>query len=392
MRRAPLAVLLLLFAGPARAQPAPDCARTYTQAFTALHEAAGGLRLKVDGATEEVTRIFRERPARCEPGAYAAYLGEVMRFTRRALRSGATPQTPKEGWVRGAQAAMGFAPLTVPQAEYYDDLQLYQQAKGELIGLIAEAGAGPAPSALLLALSESVPRAGAYGPTPQLLVPKEPPPEVEPAPSPLVPEPPRAPPAEVGGGLADTYVARAGALFKAGKHVESAEELRKAYLVRPKVLYLFNMAQAYRLGSRPREALALYREFLDKEPQSPLRAEAKGYVRDMEALLAEQERAEQAKRALRTEQGRVAAVQIDLRAERARAERAERERLDAERKLTEALETLEDARRRARWAAGQVGEAALNNLPAWALNTRLALRGLAAVLLGELPMPGKERT
>jgi tetratricopeptide (TPR) repeat protein len=322
-----LALLLLLVAGGARAQTEePRCAPAYTAAFAALHESAGALRLKTDVAEAEVAHLFRERPARCEPGAYAVYLGELMRFVRRALRSGATPQTPKEGWVRGALAAAGYAPRTVPQAEYYDDLQLHQAARAELIALLADAGAGPVPSALLPALAASAPVAGAYGPPPRLLAPSEPPPEVEPAPAPLAAEPPRPAAEGAAGGLADTYVARAAALFKMGKYDESAEELRKAYLVRPKPLYLFNMAQAYRRGGKAREALALYREFLDKDPQSPLRAEARGYKTDMEALLAEQERGARAQQALAREQGRVEVVQKDLQAARVRAERAERER------------------------------------------------------------------
>jgi hypothetical protein len=143
---------------------AASCVQGYAKAFAEIGGAAGELRLKLDNAQELVAKSFKERPPRCEAGAYDYYLDQLMAFVRRALRSGATPQSPKEGWVRAAASMMDFSPRLVPRAEYYADMQRFQAMRKELISLVVEAGAGPLPSALTVAFERTAPAPGAYGP------------------------------------------------------------------------------------------------------------------------------------------------------------------------------------------------------------------------------------
>jgi hypothetical protein len=154
---------------------AAGCVQGYARTFAELGAAADALRLKGTTAQAEVARIFKEPPVRCEAGAYVYFLDQLMAFARRALKSGATPETPKEGWVRAAGAVCAYAPKLVPQAEYSDDMQRFQAAKRQLQALVTEAGAGPQPSALLLAFDRAAPSPGGYGPPP---APPPPPPVV----------------------------------------------------------------------------------------------------------------------------------------------------------------------------------------------------------------------
>ncbi len=141
-----------------------SCVQGYAKAFYDLGNQATNLKLKSESAPAETRAIFKSRPARCEVGAYAYYLEQLVKFSKRALRSGATPATPKEGWIRAATVATGYAPERVPQAEYGDDLSRFRAARGEIAALVTEAGAGPLLGALLVSLDRASPVPGAYGP------------------------------------------------------------------------------------------------------------------------------------------------------------------------------------------------------------------------------------
>jgi hypothetical protein len=143
---------------------AQSCVQGYAQAFGGLNAAAGALRLKADTAEGEVKQIFREAPPRCEVGAYGYYLEQLLTFVRRAMRSGTSPQTPKDGFMRAAAAAAGYGPKSVPQAEYYDDMQRFQVARREVVAMATEAGLGPLPVLVLAAFDRATPAPGAYGP------------------------------------------------------------------------------------------------------------------------------------------------------------------------------------------------------------------------------------
>ncbi len=61
----------------------------------------------------------------------------------------------------------------------------------------------------------------------------------------------------------------------------------------PQPLYLFNAGQAYRKGDLPSEAKATYERFLDVAPSHKLAPEVRGYVKDMDTLLATQKKAKE---------------------------------------------------------------------------------------------------
>lgn len=155
-------------AGAARAQGAglfaQSCVQGYAQAFGGLNAAAGALRLKADTAEGEVRQIFKEAPPRCEVGAYRYYLDQLLAFVKRAMRSGTSPQAPKDGYMRAAAAAAGYGPKSVPQAEYYEDMQRFQAARREVVAMATEAGLGPLPVLVLAAFDRATPAPGAYGP------------------------------------------------------------------------------------------------------------------------------------------------------------------------------------------------------------------------------------
>ncbi len=121
--------------------------------------------------------------------------------------------------------------------------------------------------------------------------------------------------------LVETYLERAAHYFKTQEYDRAADELKKAYLIKPKPLFLFNTAQALRRGGRIREALATYQEFLQKDPSTQLKAETDGYIGDLKAILAEQEHVELARQALVSEKQTTAQTKTALFDERQRAER-----------------------------------------------------------------------
>lgn len=85
--------------------------------------------------------------------------------------------------------------------------------------------------------------------------------------------------------------------FQAGRYDQAAAALRTAYalargaadegLRRKAPHFLFDIAQAHRRAHRPREALWLYQRFVEEDPRgSPrLRAEALGYIQELQLLI-----------------------------------------------------------------------------------------------------------
>lgn len=145
--------------------------------------------------------------------------------------------------------------------------------------------------------------------------------DVEPPPAPLE--------------TAAEHLNKAQVYFQKKEFLLAIEELKRAHALDPQPLYLFNIAQAYRRAAIPKDALAYYERFLVDDPKTPLRPETEGYCNDMRTLIAEQERAEQVKRALSDEQRRAEERQRALAEERARGEQTQKalllERAKAER-------------------------------------------------------------
>jgi len=83
--------------------------------------------------------------------------------------------------------------------------------------------------------------------------------------------------------------ARAKAHFKAGKAAyaagnfsEAAKEFSAGYMLDPKPGFLLNIAQSYRKAAEPKEALHYYQEYLKAAPDSKLRLQVEGLIKELE--------------------------------------------------------------------------------------------------------------
>ncbi|HNN92605.1 MAG TPA: tetratricopeptide repeat protein [Pseudomonadota bacterium] len=114
----------------------------------------------------------------------------------------------------------------------------------------------------------------------------------------------------------DEAKAQASAAFQAGRYTEAAEILRRVYESDPQPLYLFNAGQAYRKGDKPREAKTAYEQFLVVAPKHKLAPEVSGYIRDMEALLLTQKKAQEISLELDKEKAEAMFVRQALQQER----------------------------------------------------------------------------
>lgn len=119
-------------------------------------------------------------------------------------------------------------------------------------------------------------------------------------------------------------------LFSERKFEQAATLLERAFAKDPQPVFLFNIAQAYRLSDKPKKALASYQRFVGFAPQHSLVPEARGYIADMRVILAEQEKAVAVRRLLEVEQTR---SKMESELLHFRAEQAEREK----KQLTEEL-------------------------------------------------------
>jgi tetratricopeptide (TPR) repeat protein len=75
--------------------------------------------------------------------------------------------------------------------------------------------------------------------------------------------------------------------YARGSYEEAYASYEAAYQAAPLPDFLFNMGQCQRKLGRPREALALYRRFLDSGPSADRRAIVEGIVRDISVTLPE---------------------------------------------------------------------------------------------------------
>jgi hypothetical protein len=74
--------------------------------------------------------------------------------------------------------------------------------------------------------------------------------------------------------------------FKAGRFEEAYRQWQLGYQLSSRPLFLLNMAHAERRRGDLRNARALYQRFLLMEPQSKLRAEIEGVLREIDSALA----------------------------------------------------------------------------------------------------------
>jgi len=87
--------------------------------------------------------------------------------------------------------------------------------------------------------------------------------------------------------------AEAKRLYQEGtKHYQLAEydqavaDYKAAYQIVPKPLFLYNIAQAYRLAQNHELALRFYKNFLSAQPAASNRAEVEEHIRTMEEAIA----------------------------------------------------------------------------------------------------------
>jgi tetratricopeptide (TPR) repeat protein len=72
-------------------------------------------------------------------------------------------------------------------------------------------------------------------------------------------------------------------LFKAGDFLGAAKRFQTAYAEDPDPVYLFNVAQAFRLAKSCTQARDFYRKFLAAAPSAPNREKVKRYLAEVEA-------------------------------------------------------------------------------------------------------------
>jgi tetratricopeptide (TPR) repeat protein len=73
--------------------------------------------------------------------------------------------------------------------------------------------------------------------------------------------------------------------YQQARYPEAIAEFEVAYGIDPQPLLLFNIGQAYRKAGRPQEALAKYREYLDKDPSAE-RNKVDDLIREVKAQIA----------------------------------------------------------------------------------------------------------
>src|SRR3569832_995008 len=76
--------------------------------------------------------------------------------------------------------------------------------------------------------------------------------------------------------------------YNLGEFKRAAEEYREAYRIKPAAAILYNIAQAYRLGNEPEQALFFYRSFLRNDPATRNRCEVEDRIQKLEQQLAQQ--------------------------------------------------------------------------------------------------------
>jgi tetratricopeptide (TPR) repeat protein len=77
--------------------------------------------------------------------------------------------------------------------------------------------------------------------------------------------------------------------YDLGNFLEAAAEYEAAFRITDRPGLLFNIGQAYRLGGRPRQALAAYQGFLRRVPEAPQRGEVEEHLTELERRIAEED-------------------------------------------------------------------------------------------------------
>src|SRR5215475_250289 len=76
--------------------------------------------------------------------------------------------------------------------------------------------------------------------------------------------------------------------FNLGEFKRAVEEYKAAYNIRPDPVFLYNIAQAYRLDGNLQQALFFYKGYLNNSPHAPNRKEVEGRIHELDRQIAEQ--------------------------------------------------------------------------------------------------------
>lgn len=90
---------------------------------------------------------------------------------------------------------------------------------------------------------------------------------------------------------AKEHFEKASRLYDVGRYSDAVEEYQKAYLNVEDPVFLFNIAQCYRLSDRPVEAVRFYRNYLRRAPSAPNRSDVERRISEMDKLIQEREKA-----------------------------------------------------------------------------------------------------
>ncbi len=71
-------------------------------------------------------------------------------------------------------------------------------------------------------------------------------------------------------------------LYDVGRYPEAIEEYQKAYLNVEDPVFLFNIAQSYRLNEQPEEAIRFYKNYIRRSPDAVNRSEVEKRIADLQ--------------------------------------------------------------------------------------------------------------
>lgn len=89
---------------------------------------------------------------------------------------------------------------------------------------------------------------------------------------------------------AKEHFEKARRLYDVGRYQDAIEEYQKAYLNVEDPVFLYNIAQAYRLNEQAEEAIRFYKNYLRRAPDAPNRADVEDKIADLQRELEARER------------------------------------------------------------------------------------------------------
>ena len=103
--------------------------------------------------------------------------------------------------------------------------------------------------------------------------------------------------AKDGKAIAREHFRRGRQLHDAGQYLEAADAYLEAYRHFPAPAFLYNAGQVFRLAGEVEQALEHYRRYVELEPSGEGADNARGFIAELEAALAERARQEETRRA-----------------------------------------------------------------------------------------------